>query len=48
LISELVEERFVEEVVDVFGVVEGCAGSRGLGDSLLRAWLSGVDALEDT
>ena len=43
LIAELVEEWFVEEVLDVFGVVEGCTRGRRLVRSLLRSRLSWVD-----
>ncbi len=38
----------MEEVLDVFGVVEGGAGRGGLGCALLRPWLARVDAFEDT
>lgn len=48
VVSEFVEDRFMEKVLDVFGVVKGGGGSRGLGSFLLVARLSGIDALVDT
>lgn len=48
LLAEAGEEWFVEQVLDVLGVVEGGAGCRRLGGALLAARLSRVDALEDT
>jgi hypothetical protein len=45
VVAELVEKGFVEEVLDVFGVIEGCGGSRGLGCFALVSRLTGIDSL---
>lgn len=45
--AKLGQEWLVEQVVDVFGVVEGGGSGRALGDDLLLARFAGVDALED-
>jgi hypothetical protein len=46
VLAELIEEGFVEEVLDVLGVVEGGCGSRAFGDLLLVAGLARVDTFE--
>lgn len=47
MVSELIEDRFMEEVLDVFGVVEGSRRSRGLGCFLLVARFARVDSFID-
>ena len=37
----------MEEVLDVFGVVEGCGRGGGFGDSFAVGGFAGVDTLED-
>jgi hypothetical protein len=46
--AELGKERFMEKVLDVLGVVEGCCSCRSLGDLLLIARFSRIDTFEDT
>lgn len=47
LVAELLEERLVEQVLDVLGVVKGGRGVRGARGLLLVARLAGVDSLPD-
>jgi hypothetical protein len=43
LVTELVQERLVEQILDVLGVVEGCVGGGGLGGLLLVTGLTRID-----
>jgi hypothetical protein len=47
LVAELLEERLVEQVLDVLGVVEGGRCVRSARGLLLVARLAGVDSLPD-
>ena len=47
MVSEFVEDGFVEQILDVLGVVESGGGCGGLGCLLLVARFAGVDALVD-
>lgn len=47
MVSELVEDGFMEQVLDVFCVVKGGGGRGCLGCLLLVARFAGVDALVD-
>jgi hypothetical protein len=47
LVAELLEERLVEQVLDVLGVVKGGRSVRGARGLLLVARLAGVDSLPD-
>lgn len=44
LVTELVEQGLVEQILDVLGVVEGGVGGGGLGGLLLVPGLTGVDS----
>jgi hypothetical protein len=46
LVTELVEQGLVQQILDVLGVVEGSVGGRGLGSLLLVPGLTGVDSCE--
>ena len=43
MVSKFAEERFMEEILDILGVVEGGGGSRRLRGFLLVTWLSWID-----
>lgn len=45
VIPEFVEDGFMEEVLNVFGVVEGCRGRGCLGGFLLVPRFAGIDSL---
>lgn len=44
LVTELVEQGLVEQILDVLGVVEGGVGGGGLGGLLLVPGLTGIDS----
>jgi len=47
VVAEFGEQRLMEEVLNVFGVIKGGGWRRALLDLVLVAGLSGIDALED-
>lgn len=48
LVTELVQQRLVEKVLDILGVVESSVWRRGLGGLLLAARLTGVDSFNSS
>jgi hypothetical protein len=48
VLSELVKERFMEKVLDVFGVVKSCGRGCAFLDLLFVSRLSRINTLEDT